>query len=108
MSPEPLMLHRGALAIDLVRYRVAVGGEPVLLTFREYALLVYLATRTGQVVSKRRLLEEGLGRHDIGGLRLVDVHLRQLKSRLERHGRRFLEEVDNTAYRFVPQEELTG
>lgn len=104
MTSEPLMLHRGPLAIDLARYRVTVGGDPVLLTFREYALLVYLATRAGQVVSKRRLLEEGLGRHDIGGLRMVDVHLRQVKSRLERHGRQFLEEVD-TGYRFLPQEE---
>ena len=108
MDSAPLLIRRGPLLINLANYRVLVGGEPVLLTFREYAVLVYLATRAGHIVSKRRLLEEGLGRHDVVGLHMVDVHLRQLKSKLERHGRHFLEEVDGTAYRFIPQEEMAS
>jgi two-component system alkaline phosphatase synthesis response regulator PhoP len=101
---EPLSLRFGELVIDLERYRVLLGGRPLVLPYREYALLVYLAGRTGQVVHRRQLLEEGLGRHDPGGLRMVDEHLRHLKSVLEREGRRFIEEVDGVGYRFEASE----
>jgi DNA-binding response OmpR family regulator len=63
--------------------------------------LVYLAGRAGQVVPKRQLLEEGLGRHDAGGLRMVDEHIRHLKGMLEREGRSFIEAVGDAGYRFV-------
>jgi DNA-binding response OmpR family regulator len=100
---EPLILRFGDLAIDLERYRVLLAGEPLLLSYREYALLVYLAGRSGQIVHKRKLLEEGLGRHDPGGLRMVDEHLRHLKGLLEREGRSFIEVVGEAGYRFEPQ-----
>ena len=98
----------GDLLIDLIKYRVLLGHEPIVLTYREYALLVYLATRTGRVISRRRLLEEGLGRHDVGGLRMVDEHIRHLKSKLERSGRIFIEALED-GYRFiVPQQRTDG
>jgi len=96
--PQPLRF--GDLTIDLSRYRVLLDEEPLLLSYREYALLLYLAGRAGQVVPKRRLLEEGLGRHDVGGLRMVDEHLRHLKHVLERDGRSFIEAVGDSGYRF--------
>jgi len=97
------LLRHGELVIDLARYRVFLGEAPVALSYREYALLVYLATHVGHVVTKRRLLEEGMGRHDPGGLRMVDEHIRHLKAKLEREGRLLIEEVDGTGYRFVRQ-----
>jgi len=97
------LLRFGDLTIDLEHYRVLMGEHPLLLSYREYALLVYLAGRRGQVVHKRQLLEEGLGRHDPGGIRMVDEHLRHLKSQLERDGRNFIEEVEQTGYRFEPR-----
>ena len=100
--PAPLLLRFGELVIDLERYRVLLADEPLILSYREYALLVYLAGRVGQVVHKRQLLEEGLGRHDPGGLRMVDEHIRHLKGLLERKGQTFIEEVGETGYRFEP------
>ena len=103
MGPSPLQLQFGELVIDLEHYRVLLANRPLLLSYREYALLVYLACRAGQVVPKRRLLEEGLGRHDVGGLRMVDEHLRHLKSLLECRGSLFIETVSEEGYRFVDQ-----
>ena len=97
-----LQLQFGDLVIDLERYRVTLRGESLVLSYRDYALLVYLAGRVGQVVHKRQLLEEGLGRHDPGGLRMVDEHIRHLKSLLERTGPTFIEEVGDSGYRFEP------
>ena len=98
----PTVLHFDELAIDLANYRVLLRTKPLAFSYREYALLVYLAARVGQVVHKRQLLEEGLGRHDPGGLRMVDEHIRHLKSVLERSGRTYIEAVGETGYRFEP------
>ena len=97
---DPFLLRFGDLVIDLKHYRVLLGDRPLLLSYREYALLSYLAGRAGQTVHKRQLLEEGLGRHDPGGLRMVDEHIRHLKSVLERDGRTFIEQVGEMGYRF--------
>jgi len=101
---QPLVVRRGDLLIDLVNYRVLLAEAPIMLSYREYALLVYLATHAGHLVTKRRLLEEGMGRHDVGGLRMVDEHIRHLKSKLEREGQTFIEEVEGVGYRFAPPE----
>ena len=98
---QPLSLQCGALTIDLERYRVLLRGEPLLLTYREYALLAYLAGRIGQVVHKRQLLEEGLGRHDPGGLRMVDEHIRHLRGLIERESGCQIDEVGPSGYRFT-------
>ena len=100
MAASPLRLRFGDLVIDLERYRVLLGNCPLALSYRDYALLLYLASRAGQIVQKRQLLEEGMGRHDLGGLRMVDEHLRHLKSVLEREGRVFIEAVGEEGYRF--------
>ena len=99
---EPLRLEFGNLVIDLDRYQVLLENQPLLLSYREYALLAYLASRAGQLVKKRQLLEEGLGRHDPLGLRMVEERIRHLKSVLERSGRVMIEPVGNEGYRFVP------
>ena len=98
---QALQLTFGDLVIDLERYQVRVRGRPLVLPYREYALLAYLAGRAGQVVARRRLLEEGLGRHDPGGLRMVDEHLRHLTSVLAREGQAVIEVVEEEGYRFV-------
>ena len=98
---QPLLLRCGDLVIELDRYRVLLAARPLVLSYREYALLVYLAGRAGQVVTKRQLLEEGLGRHDPGGLRMVDEHIRHLRSVLEREGRQWIEEVGGAGYRLA-------
>ena len=97
---DKFTLKFGDLALDLLNYRVFLGEEQLLLSYREYALLEYLATRSGRAVSKRRLLEEGLGRHDVLGLRVVDENIRHLKSRIERQGRVFIKE-EADGFRFV-------
>ena len=88
------------LLIDLQSYRVLRDGVPLTLSYREYALLVYLATHAGYPVSKRRLLEEGMGRHDVGGLRMVEEHIRRLKTKLEIGVETVIEQTDD-GYRFV-------
>ena len=100
--PTPLVWRFGDLVIDLEHYRVLLAERPLMLPYRDYALLVYLASRAGRVVHKRQLLEEGLGRHDLGGLRTVEERIRYLKHTLERDGRAFIDQVGEAGYRFTP------
>ncbi|GEM_PF-5297132 len=100
-NAAPLILRFGALVIDLEQYLVFLNGRPLRLTYREYALLITLAGQAGQIVSKRRLLEEGLGRHDTLGLRMVDETIRHLKNQIEPYGMTYIEAAGE-GYRFVP------
>lgn len=91
----------GALTIDLANYRVTVAGEAVVLTFKEYELLRYLAMNAGRVSTREQLLNRVWGYDYFGGARTVDVHIRRIRSKVEIHGHTFIETVRNVGYRLV-------
>jgi two-component system, OmpR family, response regulator MtrA len=77
-------LRVGDIVIDL-RSRVVVrGGAPVALSPKEYDLLVALAQRADTVVSRTELLRD-VWRYEPGVVsRTVDLHVLELRRRLER------------------------
>ena len=99
-SDSPDLLRRGALAIDLASYRVSIDGALVELTYKEYALLRFLATQPDRVFTREALLDKVWGYDFYGGARTVDVHIRRLRSKLEVGGRTFIETVRSVGYRF--------
>jgi DNA-binding response OmpR family regulator len=77
-------LFVGDVVLDR-RSRVAeVDGDEVELTVREFDLLWHLAERPGVVVSRERILDRVWGLSFPGGTRTVDVHVGQLRRKLER------------------------
>lgn len=93
-------LRAGELHIDLANYKVAVGGRPVDLTYKEYELLRFLATNRDKVFTREALLNRVWGYDFYGGARTVDVHIRRLRSKIEDSGHTFIETVRNVGYRF--------
>ncbi len=91
----------GALTLDLSNYRVSVEGLPVVLTFKEYELLRFLAMNSGRVFTREQLLNRVWGYDYFGGARTVDVHIRRIRSKIELHGHAFIETVRNVGYRLV-------
>lgn len=91
----------GALTIDLSNYRVTVDDEPLVLTFKEYELLRFLAMNAGRVFTREQLLNRVWGYDYFGGARTVDVHIRRIRAKIEIHGRTFIETVRNVGYRLV-------
>jgi len=72
----------GDLSIDPAAREVALAGETLDLSPKEFDLLRVLAERAGEVVSKRALMAE-VWREPYGGAeRTVDVHLSWLRSKL--------------------------
>ena len=62
---------------------VRKGGEEVHLTRTEFRLLVELATHANKVFSREQLLERVWGYDYFGDGRLVDVHVRRLRTKVE-------------------------
>lgn len=92
----------GALTIDLSNYRVTVAGESLVLTFKEYELLRFLAMNAGRVFTREQLLNRVWGYDYFGGARTVDVHIRRIRAKIEIHGHAFIETVRNVGYRLTP------
>ena len=68
--------------VDPVDRRVWVDGDEVAFSRKEFDLLLALAQRAGEVVSKRDLLAEVWRQPYGGGDRTVDVHLSWLRRKL--------------------------
>ena len=94
------VLRVGDLMVDLERYDVTVSGRRVSLTYKEFQLLVLLASNPGRVYTREALLSQVWGYDYLGGTRTVDVHIRRLRSKIEAPGRSFIETIWNVGYRF--------
>lgn len=82
--PPASVVEVGAFVIDAGRRRVTTpGGEIVEPTAREFDLLWYLAENRGLVLSRAQILSAVWGFDYAGETRTVDVHVRQLRRKLE-------------------------
>lgn len=82
---EPAMSHLrfGDLEILQDEGVVRMAGEEVHLTRTEFKLLCELANNPGRVFSREVLLERVWGYGYFGDGRLVDVHIRRLRTKIE-------------------------
>lgn len=72
------------LVIDNDKYQITKNGENILLTKKEYELLVHLAKNEGKVYSREALLESVWGYEGFyGDIRTVDVTISRLREKLE-------------------------
>lgn len=82
-DPAGTHLTFGELEIVPDEGAVYRNGEEVHLTKTEFRLLVELATSPGRVFSREVLLERVWGYGYFGDGRLVDVHIRRLRTKIE-------------------------
>ena len=88
--------HYGAVA-----HQVRVGETTVELTRTEFELLVALALRPGQVLTRHDLVTEVWDTTWVGDERIVDVHIGNLRRKLgtDTRGRGFIDTVRGVGYR---------
>jgi len=100
---QPEVVVVGGLRIDVAARQVALDGAALDLTPREFDLLVHLAGRVGQVVSKRELLTEVWQVPYGGADKTVDVHLSWLRRKLGETAQdpRYLHTVRRVGVRLV-------
>jgi DNA-binding response OmpR family regulator len=81
-APADATVTVGELVIDPAARQVTLAGDEVVLSRKEFDLLLTLAARVGEVVSKPQLLAEVWGMPWGGADRTVDVHLSWLRRKL--------------------------
>ncbi len=94
------VVRAGDLSINHTNYEVTVSGRSVNLRYKEYELLLLMATNPGRVYTREQLLERIWGYDYLGGTRTVDVHIRRLRSKIEDRDHQFIETVWNVGYKF--------
>jgi two-component system response regulator ResD len=103
--PEPDRAQRLALdglVVDLARRTVTLDGRNVDLRPKEFDLLVALASRPGEVLTREQLLKQVWGYESLGKSATVDVHVVRLRRKLGGAGRRhrWIRTVWGAGYRF--------
>lgn len=82
---EARTLQFGPLEVDAGRHEIRVHGTPVAATRIEYSLLEQLCRRPTEVASRGELLDAVWGPSWGGDHHIVDVHLSNLRRKLDRH-----------------------
>jgi two-component system response regulator RegX3 len=85
---EATRIEAPPVTIDLVRHLVTVRGEQVNLTRSEFQLLRLLAARPGQVFERAQIMEELWQSEFDGDERACDVHISNLRQKIERDAQR--------------------
>jgi two-component system OmpR family response regulator len=86
-QPNPVLTFDD-LTVDTAARTVSLGGKPVEITAREYALIEYLAFRRGKVVSRTELYEHLFAEDDNTMSNLLDVHVCNVRKKL---GKEFIQ-----------------
>jgi two-component system alkaline phosphatase synthesis response regulator PhoP len=103
----PDQIKRGEILVDFVKHEAAIAGKPVNLTPMEFKLLGILVREPGRVFTRPQLIEKVFG-YDFDGFdRTVDVHILNLRRKLEpdSHHPRYIKMVYGVGYKFVGGDE---
>lgn len=74
----------GGIRLNRDTHTATAGGEPLPLTFREFALLAFLMENAGRAFDRDQLLDAVWGADYFGGARTVDMHIQTLRKKLGR------------------------
>jgi two-component system, OmpR family, alkaline phosphatase synthesis response regulator PhoP len=102
--PDPAAVIRaGEVELDRLRMRVTVQGRAVDVTPTEFELLATLARQPGRVFTRAQLLDAIRGLESESFDRAVDVHVKNLRHKLEPDPRnpRYVLTVYGIGYRFA-------
>jgi phosphate regulon transcriptional regulator PhoB len=97
----PAVKRVGTLEVDEGKHQIAVAGNAVELTVKEFDLLCALMRANGRVLNRDQILETVWGYSNAVDIesRTVDVHIRRLREKLGNEHKRIVT-VKGVGYRF--------
>ncbi|MFC1931355.1 response regulator transcription factor [Chloroflexota bacterium] len=98
----PDRVQRGELTVDFIKHEAFLAGRPLNLTSIELKLLGVLIKEPGRVFGREQLIEKALG-YDFDGFdRTIDVHILNLRRKLEPDPRHpeYVKTVYGAGYKF--------
>ena len=84
VTSDGVVQQVGDLVLDRVRHEVRIGDRPVHLTLSEFKVLSFLASEPDRVFTRREILEHLWGTKHVGDQRACDVHMSNLRRKIER------------------------
>jgi len=92
-------VHVGELSVDLMAMRVDIRNEEIVLSPKEYELLIYFINNGNQALSREQILNRIWGYDFEGDDRTVDTVIKRLRKKLDTEGNR-INTVRGVGYRF--------
>jgi DNA-binding response OmpR family regulator len=105
-APMAEIIRVSDVTLDRSTHSVTLAGQLIDLTPTEFELLTVLMGTPGRVFSRAELLECLQGTTYEGAERTIDVHIRNLRAKLEPDPTdpRYVETVFGVGYRFSPEQ----
>ena len=99
-APRPGVLQCGDLQLDRAAHSVSRGDFPIELSPREFALLEFLLTHKGEVVTRTEIMDHVWDFEFDGTSNVIDVYIRYLRAKIDRPvGIESIETVRGVGYR---------
>ncbi len=90
----------GDVKVDLASRRVERAGHRLNLTAKEESLLIFMMRHPGEVLTRRRLYEDVWQDRFDRFSNTLEVHVMELRKKLEAHGPRLIHTLRNQGYYF--------
>jgi two-component system copper resistance phosphate regulon response regulator CusR len=97
---QSLLLTSADVCVDLASQRAERGGRRLDLTAKEQALLVLFLRHSGEVLSRTRIYEQVWDERYDGVSNTLEVHIMDLRRKLEACGSRLIHTVRGRGYVF--------
>jgi len=103
----PVEIKYDELRVNFLKREASLGGRPLTLTPTEFRLLGVLIREPGRVFNRAQIIEKALGYDFEGFDRTIDVHILNLRRKLERDPKhpRYIETVYGAGYKFLGGEQ---
>ena len=94
-----------ALSVDPSSREVIVRGQPIMLTHKEFDLLLHFAQNPGRVYTRSQLLDAVWGYSHEGYEHAINCHINRLRAKVERDPAKpdLLQTVWGVGYKFAPE-----
>ena len=86
-SKSEMRLQYGDICVDIERHTVTKNGEPVVLTPKEFDVLVVFMRNVDVAITREQLLSNVWEYNYTGESRTVDIHVQQVRRKLGLQGR---------------------
>jgi two-component system copper resistance phosphate regulon response regulator CusR len=94
------VLTCGDVWVDLATHRAERAGKRIELTAKEQSLLVLFLRHPGQVLTRTRIYEHVWDERYDGMSNTLEVHIMELRRKLEKHGPRLIHTLRGRGYMF--------
>ena len=100
IGEEADLREMGGIVMDRTAHTVTIDGDPVDLSYKEFALLNYFMENAGIALSREKILNNVWNYDYYGDARTIDTHVKKLRSKMGEKGD-YIKTVWSIGYKFV-------